>query len=116
MWAVQTLLGMQEEAVGSAAATLLQQLLLHLKADLTRDSGQLLWFGPQHHQSANCLTQKRCNCHDQISTVFCTPLLLRGARQMFWSNSPELGAFVCLSSRVRKDDCTPAEAVRKQWR
>ena len=37
---VQTLQGMQDDAVGSAAATLLHQLLLHLKDDLTAHSGQ----------------------------------------------------------------------------
>lgn len=36
---LQTLQGMQDDAVGSAAATLLNQLLLHLKADSIKDTG-----------------------------------------------------------------------------
>ena len=37
---MQTLKGMQDDAVGSAAATLLHQLLLHLKDDLVKATGQ----------------------------------------------------------------------------
>ena len=33
---------MQDDAVGSAAATLLQQLLLHLKAELIKELGESL--------------------------------------------------------------------------
>ena len=37
---MQTLQGMQDDSVGSAAATLLHQILLHLRLDLAKQSGQ----------------------------------------------------------------------------
>lgn len=36
---LQTLLGMQDDAVGSAAGSLLHQLLLHLKLELVKKAG-----------------------------------------------------------------------------
>lgn len=35
---------MQDDAVGSSAATLLTQLLLHLKSDMFKDSGQFSFY------------------------------------------------------------------------
>ncbi len=51
---MQTLQGMQDDAVGSAAATLLHQLLLHLKADLIKSSGWSTTHSMTYELLSNC--------------------------------------------------------------
>ena len=51
---MQTLKGMQDDAVGSAAATLLHQLLLHLKEDLVKATGQAVQRPHQHNVPQTC--------------------------------------------------------------
>ena len=51
---MQTLKGMQDDAVGSAAATLLHQLLLHLKDDLVKATGQAVQPPHQHNVPHTC--------------------------------------------------------------
>lgn len=53
---MQILLGMQDDAVGSAAATLLHQLLHHLKLELSRQSGAPL------HLHLLLLLNSACGC------------------------------------------------------
>ncbi len=64
---LQTLKGMQDDAVGSAAATLLHQLLLHLKDDLLKSTGQAV----QHpHQ---CNVPLTCCVWYSILVAYITP-------------------------------------------
>lgn len=51
---MQTLKGMQDDAVGSAAATLLHQLLLYLKDDLVKATGQAVQCPHQHNVPQTC--------------------------------------------------------------
>ncbi len=60
---MQTLKGMQDDAVGSAAATLLHQLLLHLKDDLVRATGQAGMPTP-----VQCATHMSCCTTHMLSS------------------------------------------------
>ena len=61
---MQTLKGMQDDAVGSAAAPLLHQLLLHLKDDLVKATGQAV----QSQCGTLCPHQ-----HNALQTCYAVP-------------------------------------------
>lgn len=64
---MQTLKGMQDDAVGSAAATLVHQLLLHLKDDLVMASGQAVQPPHQHNVPHTCHAVPQVCYHQKLT-------------------------------------------------
>ena len=64
---MQTLKGMQDDAVGSAAATLLHQLLLHLKDDLVKATGQAVQRPQQCSVPHTHHAEPHIHCHQTLT-------------------------------------------------
>ena len=65
---------MQDDAVGSSAATLLTQLLLHLKTDMIKDSGQSSFSSPLPFALSNAFMVSFCSRPGRSFLVLALPL------------------------------------------